>query len=84
MDISYFSRQISKILTLFRLRAGNMTRPPQNIEAKRVIGKMLRTNDLEWDPCACGVIADFGAKFAHMPYSLARSVRLSKGRSSQP
>jgi hypothetical protein len=55
---------------LFGLRAERYRADGQNIEAKRVMGKILRNKDLEAILRALGVVAGFEAEFAHMPYSL--------------
>jgi hypothetical protein len=83
ISCNFFLVQIDKIPTLFELRARDMPRRRQNIEAKWVMGKILRNKDLEATLRALGVVADFNAEFAHMSYSLLHSTRLSKGCSSQ-
>jgi hypothetical protein len=84
MDISiFFWVQMNKILILFGLRARNMLPRRQNIEAERVIGKILGNKDSRSFFRAMDVVLEFGGKFAHMSYSLLFFARLSKGRSSQ-
>jgi hypothetical protein len=84
-DISrnFCLRKIDKILILFGLRAGDLPRGRQNLEAKGVIGKILGTKDLEPILWAFGAAVDLDAKFTHMPSSLLHSGTSSKGCPSQ-